>query len=180
MTADGTQWSGWRGACCRGRRSHSGTVATARLMAVGAPATPDSRRDGATVPLTFPGGRRRERGAGGALGRRRSRTATTRHADAAARGIRQHNRRSDFLGRKPTTPRGRKTLPQRPQKRIARELGRRRSPRLPIYQKAKPSDPLKAGRGWGILNPTLSARPPHRSHAHQPALERSARVCGCG
>jgi len=56
--------------------------------------------------------------------------------------------------------------------------------RLPIYQKAKPSDPLKAGRGWGTdysgVSRTPSARPHHRSTANQPALERSGRVCGCG
>jgi len=39
-------------------------------------------------------------------------------------------------------------------------------------QKAKPSDPLKAGRGWGILNPTLArARPTAATRSSPPRSE---------
>jgi hypothetical protein len=42
---------------------------------------------------------------------------------------------------------------------------------------------LGAGRGWGTFNlgeAALRPAPPHRSHADQPALERSGGVCGSG
>jgi len=61
-------------------------------------------------------------------------------------------------------------------------VARRRSPRLPIYQKAKPSVPLKAGRGWGILYPGVSrtqrapAPPQPRARARPGAKRKGLRL----